>query len=123
MTVCGDKLDYDGEPSSHAISFLNTKIFLNSAISDTSNCATFSTVYIKNHYLQSSMKKNQYMTILLKYFTPEICSEYGIYNIAHNSYINIEIKKGMYGLKEAGILAFNYIVEKTLHLLDAIRSN
>ena len=51
------------------------------------------------------------MKIPLRYFTPEIFNEYNIHSLAHNGYINIEIRKGMYGLKEAGILAFNYIVK------------
>ena len=34
ITVGGDKLDYDGESNSPAISLLNTKIFLNGVISD-----------------------------------------------------------------------------------------
>ena len=122
MTVSDDKLEYDGEPRSPVISLLNTKIFLNSVISDAGNDSTLSTADIKNHYLQSPMEKYHYMKIPLKYFTPKTCSEYDIHNIGHNGYINIEIRKGMYGLKEVGSLAFNYMV-KTLHLLDTIRSN
>ena len=45
--VGGHKIDYDGKPSSPAISLLNTKIFLNSVISDVDKGATFSTVNIK----------------------------------------------------------------------------
>ena len=80
MTVGGDRLDYDREPSSPAISLLNTKIFLNSVISDTHKGATFSTADIKNRYLHSQMKKYQYMKISLRYFTPEICNEYNIHS-------------------------------------------
>ena len=56
------------------------------------------------------MEKFQYMKIPVKYFTPEICSEYNIHNLTYNGYVHIEIRKGMYVLKEAGILAFDYIV-------------
>ena len=34
MIVGGDKLEYDGDPSSPAVSLLNTKVFLNIIISD-----------------------------------------------------------------------------------------
>ena len=51
MTVGGDKLEYDGNPSSPTISLLNTKIFFNSVISDAHKGAKFATVDIKNHYL------------------------------------------------------------------------
>ena len=53
----------------------------------------------------------QYMKIPLKYFTQEIREEYNIMNLVDNGYVSIEIRKGTYGLKEAGILAFNYVIE------------
>ena len=56
------------------------------------------------------MANYQYIKIPLKHFTQEICEEYDILNIATGGYVYIEIQKGMYGLKEAGILTFNYIV-------------
>ena len=56
ITVDGNKLDYDVEPSSPAISLFNTKIFLNSIISDVNKGSSFSTVDIHNHYLQSPIK-------------------------------------------------------------------
>ena len=57
------------------------------------------------------MKNYQYMRIPLNCFTQEIRDEYDIMNIVDNNYVYIEIRKGMYDLKEAGILAFNYVVE------------
>ena len=57
MTVRGDKLEYEGDPSSPAVSLLNLKIILNSVISDAHKGARFSSTDIKNHYLQSPMKK------------------------------------------------------------------
>ena len=51
------------------------------------------------------------MRIPLKYFTYKIKQEYNIMDIANNRYVYIEISKGMHGLNEAGILAFNYLVE------------
>ena len=111
MNVGGDKLECDGNPSSPAVSLLNTKICFNSVISDAHKGATFATADIKNHYLQSLMKNYQYMILSLKYFTQEIRDEDEIINIVDNNYVYIEIRKGMYGLKEAGILAFNYVVK------------
>ena len=51
------------------------------------------------------------MHIPLKYFAQEIKHEYSIMQIAQDGYVYIEIKKGMYGLKEAEILALSYLVE------------
>ena len=81
MTVSGDILECNGNPSSPAVSLLNTKIFFNSIISDAYKGAKFATADIKNHYLQSPMKNHQYMRIPLKYFTQEIRDEYDIMNI------------------------------------------
>ena len=51
ITVGGDKLTYDGDPSSPAVSLLNIKIILNSVISDAHKGARFMTADIKKHYL------------------------------------------------------------------------
>ena len=51
------------------------------------------------------------MRIPLKYFTEEIRNEYIIMETKENGYVYIEIRKGMYVLKEAGILVFNFIVK------------
>ena len=110
MIVGGDKLVYDGDPSSPTISLLNTKIFLNSVISYAHKGERFSSADIKNHHLQSPMKQFQYMHIPLKYFTDEIRQEYNIMDISENGYGYIEIRKGIYSFKIAGIIAFNYVV-------------
>ena len=69
MKVGGGKLEYDGDPSSPAVSMLNTKIFLDSVILDAHGGIWFATADIKNRYLQSPMTNYQYMHIPLKYFT------------------------------------------------------
>ena len=58
MTVGGDKLIYDGDPSSPEVSLLNTKIMLNSVISDLHIGERWMTADIKNHYFQSPMKNS-----------------------------------------------------------------
>ena len=80
-------------------------------MSDAHKGARFVTADIKNHYLQSPMSNCQYMKIPLKYFTQEIREKDDIMNLVDNGYVHIETKKGMHGIKETGILAFNYAVE------------
>ena len=41
----------------------------------------------------------------------EILKEYDINKLAYNGYIYVEIQKGIYGLKEAGILAYTALVK------------
>ena len=57
------------------------------------------------------MSNYQYMKIPLNYFIQEIREEYDIMNLFYKRYVYIEIRRGMYGIKDAGILAFNYVVE------------
>ena len=55
MTVGGEKLEYEGDLSSPDVSLCNTKMVLNSVISDSHKCLCFATADIKNHYLHSPM--------------------------------------------------------------------
>ena len=112
MTVGGDLLDCEEDPSSPAVSLLDTKIMLNSVISDAHKGARYCTSDIKNFYLNNPMKKFRYMKIPLKYIHKEIMDEYNIQDIQSNGFVYVEIRKGMYGLKEAGIIAFKRLVEK-----------
>ena len=57
------------------------------------------------------MKTYRYTRVSIKYFTAEIRHKYNIDNVAQDGYIYIEIRNGMYGLKEAGIIASNALVK------------
>ena len=91
MMAGGNKMKYEGDPSSPAVSLLNIKIFLNSVLSDTHTGARFFTVYVKFFYLQSPIKNIQYMRIPLKHFKEEIRDAYNIMYITENGYVYIEI--------------------------------
>ncbi len=56
------------------------------------------------------MQTYRYMQIALKDIPPEIIAEYNLLSIPHRHHVFVEIRKGMYGLKEAGIIAFNRLV-------------
>ena len=115
MTVGGDKLPYPDDPSSPSASLLDTKIMLNSVISDADRGARFMTADVKNFYLDTQMPYYQYMRIHRKYFTPEICAEYDIDALCEaDGYVYVEIRKGMYGLKEAAILAYKQLIRNLL---------
>ena len=47
----------------------------------------------------------------LKFITAKIMNEYNTNNISSNGYVYLEICKGMYGLKEAGIIAYQRLVK------------
>ena len=93
------------------MSLLNTKIFLNSDIYDIHKGTRYSTADIKHYYLNNPMENFQYMNIPTRFFTDEIREEYDITNLAPNGIVRVEIHKGIYGLKEAGIIDFKRLVK------------
>ena len=106
MTVGDDKLTYDSDPSSPEISLLDLKIHLNSVIYDACKGARYITADIINYYLNNPMPKFHYMQIHLKDIPHEVIVEYSLLSISDLSgYVHVDIRKGVYGLKESGITA------------------
>lgn len=111
LVVGGDKLDYDLDPGSPAANLLETKILANSVISDAHRGAKFMTLDLKDHFLASPMDDPEYMRIPVRYIPDDIMQRYKLHEKVHNGYVYVKIKKGMYGLKQAALLAFNFLVE------------
>jgi hypothetical protein len=53
----------------------------------------------------------EYMKILIRQFPPDIIEQYNLDKIAHQGFIYCKIKRGMYGLKQAALLAYDYLVK------------
>ena len=75
LTVGGDQIIYDGDPSSQTISLLDLKIYLNSVISDARKGPRYMTAYIINYYLNNPISKFQYMPIHIRYIPPKVIFE------------------------------------------------
>jgi hypothetical protein len=60
---------------------------------------------IKNYYIVTLLPWYEYMPMLLSRFTEEIVNKYNLKALAMDDWVYIEIRKGMYGLKQAGLLA------------------
>lgn len=90
---------------------LETKLMLNSVISDAAKGARFLTIDIKDHFLATPMALPEYMKIPYKYFPQDIRQRYNLDQLVHNGCIYVKIKKGMYGLKQAAILAYTYLCD------------
>ena len=69
LTVEGKKLDYPADPSALAVGLMDTKINLNSVISDSKKGARYFVAKIKNYYLNNLLTHLKYMRIHTKYFT------------------------------------------------------
>jgi hypothetical protein len=60
---------------------------------------------INNYYLGTPLPRFEYMKMLLSRFPEEIIQKYNPNALAVDGWVYIEIRKGMYGLKRAGLLA------------------
>ena len=110
MTAGGDRLDCPYNVSSPAVSMPNAKLHINSTISDAHLGARYLGINISNFYIGADMPYHQYMRVHPSKIPKEIWDEYDI-NIAPDGFVYLDIRKGMYGLKESGVLAFNKLVK------------
>jgi hypothetical protein len=107
MTAGGDQLDYPDNASSPAVAMLDAKLYINSTFSDAHKGARYLGIDIKTYYLRTPMKYYQYIRVHAKMIPQEVWdnSRYAPH-IEADGFVYLKICRGMYGLKEAGILAF-----------------
>ena len=68
--------------------------------------AKFMCIDISNFYLNTPMPRYEYLKLKLADVPAEIIAEYGLWRKAtEDGHIYVEIRKGMYGLPQAGLLA------------------
>jgi hypothetical protein len=100
-------LDYSYDAGSPAASILETKLTINSVISDASKGARFMGADLKDFFLASPMEEPEYMRIHSRFFPPDVHEQYNIASkTASDGYVYVRIKKGMYGLIQAATLAY-----------------
>jgi hypothetical protein len=103
LTVGGNLINYPFEVSTPTADLTTAKLLLNSIIS-TPN-AKFLVTDIKDFYLNTKMERYEYMRLPVNVIPAEIMVQYNLQALIHKEYIYIEIRKGMYGLPQAGKLA------------------
>jgi hypothetical protein len=103
LTVGGDRLDYSGDVATSTSNITTFKILINITLS--TEDAAMMIMDIKNYYLGTPLPPFEYMKMLLARFPEEIVQKYNLNALAVDGGIYIEIRKGMYGLKQAGLLA------------------
>ena len=109
FTVGGDRIDYKGNVSTPTSDLTTVKILLNSVVSTPG--AQFMTNDIQDFYLESEMPRYEYMWIPVKDIPDCIMEQYKLEGLIHNGMILVKIRKGMYGLPQAGILAHERLVK------------
>jgi hypothetical protein len=105
--VGGARLDYSCDVATSTTDITTFKILINSTLS-TKNAAMMM-MDIKNYYLGTPLPRFDYMKMLLSRYPEEIVHKYNLNALAVDSWVYIEIRKGMYGLKQAGLLASQLI--------------
>jgi hypothetical protein len=103
LTVGDDRLDYSGDITTSKADITTFKTLINSTLS--TEDAAMMMMGIKNYYIGTPLPRFEYMEILLSRFPEEIVQKYNLNVLAVDGWIYIEIRKGMYGLKQAGLLA------------------
>jgi hypothetical protein len=100
--VGGDILDYSGDVATSTADITTFKILINSTLF--TEDADMMMMDIKNYYLVTPMPRFEYMKMLLSLFPEEIIQKYSLNALAFVGWVYIEIRKCMYGLKQAGLL-------------------
>ena len=104
FTAGGDQVDYPGNVSTPTADITTAKIVLNSTVSTPG--ATYSCFDISNFYLNTPMERYEYMRIPIWAIPACIMTQYHLAPLVHNGHVLVEIRKGMYGLPQAGQLAY-----------------
>ena len=107
-TVGGNKIEYAGNTSTPTANLTNAKLVFNSVIS-TPN-AEFATGNISDLYLFTDMDESEYMWIPIQFLNPEVMAAYKLEDLIVDGRVLAEISKGMYGLPQAGRLAYDQLV-------------
>jgi hypothetical protein len=103
LTVGGDILHCSGDVATSMADITTLKILINRTLY--TKDATMMMIDIKNYYLGTPLPRFEYMKMLLSRFPEEIIQKYNLNDLAVDGWVYIEIRKGMYGLKQEGLLA------------------
>ena len=100
MTVGGDKLDYPDETASPAASLIETKLIINSVISDHAKYnSKFCAIDLKDFFLNTPMKRPEFLRIHSRYLSQDLRKEYKLDSlIDSDGYVYCQVNKGIYGL-------------------------
>jgi hypothetical protein len=111
LTVGSNCFDYPGNKSTPMADLTTSKLLINSTISTPG--AKFLGIVLAYFYLNTPMPNPKYMRLCLNIIPDEIILHYNLCDIVTpDSWVYIVIRKGMYGLPQAGIP--NQLLENAL---------
>jgi hypothetical protein len=112
LTAGGDRINYPEDVGTPTADMTLFKIHANSIISTPG--ARCIMVDIKDFYLNTPMKRPEYMRLKITDIPDEVIDEYNLREmiVDDDGYVYSEITKGMYGLPQAGIIAQELLAER-----------
>ena len=114
-TLGGNRVHYPGDVGTPTADMLLFKVLLNSVVSTLG--AKFMTLDVSNFYLNTPMKRFEYVKLRLSDIPDEVVKEYKLHatgKVTSDGFVYVEVRKGMYGLPQAGTLA-QELLEKRLN--------
>ena len=103
LTVGGNLIDFPGDVRTPTVDLTTDKLVIKSTISTPG--ARYMCGDVKNFYLGTPMARYEYMRLHISIIPQEIIDQYKLMDLVHNDYVYIKIRRGMYGLPQAGIIA------------------
>ena len=71
------------------------------------------TLDIKNFYLKTPMKRYEYLRLKITTLPDEVIEEYKLKDkVDSKGYVYVEVRRGMYGLPHAGLIAQQLLEER-----------
>ncbi len=111
LTSEGDHINYPHNVGTPTADMTLFKCMVNSIISTPGACCIM--VDIKDFYLNTPVTCFEYMRIKISDIPEEIIEEYNLREIVtEDGYVYCKIRKGMYGLPQAGIIAQELLAER-----------
>ena len=111
ITMGGNLVNYPGDCGTPTADLLTVKLLLNSVISTPNS--KFMTLDLKDFYLMTPMTRYEYFRMKIELFPQDIIDEYDLTNkVDHNGNVHCEVRRGMYGLPQAGIIAQELLEER-----------
>ena len=111
ITAGGNLINYPGELLTRTADLTTSKLMWNSVLS--TEGAKYMCLDIKNFYLSVPLDRFEYMKIPLALFPKWTSNQYDLTKHALNGFVYLEMRRAVWGLPQAGILA-NKLLRKRL---------
>jgi len=103
ITAGGNLINYPGELSTRTVDLTTSKLMWNSVLS--TEGARYISLDIKNFYLSVPLDRYEYLKMPLTLFPEWIIEQYNLRLHALNGFVYLEMRRAVWGLSQAGILA------------------